>query len=1081
MIKKIISLSVRHCWFVLCLNAAAAIVGYYCYKSLPLDFLPDVEDPQVIVYSKWERSPELLEQHVTSPLVKSFLGLPHIKNVRAQSDYGYSFIYIIFEPGIDLYWARTQVAEALSMAAAKLPDDVTTELGPAATGLGWIYQYVVKDTAGKHSSQELKALQDWYIKDQFKSIPGVADVASVGGEVKQYQIIIDPTHLQRYNLNIDDVVTAVRQGSTEVGGGIIDVAGTEIMIRGKGYAESTQDFENVPVATQQNGPTVRIKDLGNVLIGKEPTRGITDLSGKGEVVSGIIIMRQRENALEVITNIKNKVHFINKTLPPGVSISPVYDRSILVEETLSNLKRTVIEITLVVALTIVMFLAFSSSALIPIISIPLTALIAFIPLKLFNISLNILSLGGIAIAIGAIVDASIVIVEQVQYKLETSVDCQTPSEKRKYILQAVNEVAPASFWALVVIAISFVPIAVLDGPEGRIFKPMAIAKTLTMLVAACLTITLDPALRIMFSGNREAHQDPSFARLLKAIVGVKRLAKTRKPAVLSWIELAYQRILCKVLQNGKKVILAAGVVIILTIPVALQLKTELLPPIEEGAFLYMPSTAASISAAQSQKVLQATSKILMQFPEVLYVFGKAGRAEAALDPAPLSMIESIVVLKPKAEWRRRPSWYASWAPETLCRLIRFVVPDHISEEELKTEMNAALSIPGVFNGWTMPVRGRLDMVETGLNTPLGLKVLGPTFDSVQLAVQKTLSQLEKRPEVVRAFSEQQTSGSYLDVDWDREKLSYLGISLEEAQSIVKHAIGGETVGSVYKGQERYSVNVRYIAEARSSPSEIGKIVLASKQSMVRVPISQVASIKYRLGPTSVRNENGQIAGYILLDIGKEDPVEFVRKVGRSLENSTSSIPNVSLMWSGNYEGMERVRAQLKSVLVIVIAIIALIVFVNVKSISKVLIVLLSVPFSAVGAIWILFVLGYKMSLGVWVGIIALLGVDAQMGIFMLLYLDLAFVKAQKDGVLKNVDKLHDVIMEGAAHRLRPKMMTVSAMLIGLTPVLWSNGLGAGFMKRVAAPLVGGIVVSFVLELLIYPLIYYYWRKKTLLT
>jgi Cu(I)/Ag(I) efflux system membrane protein CusA/SilA len=1077
MINRIIEFSARNKFLVFLLTAAAGLLGFWSMQHVPLDAIPDLSDTQVIVYSRWDRSPDIVEDQVTYPIVTSMLGAPKVKAVRGFSDFGYSFVYVIFEDGTDIYWARSRTLEYLSSVLPRLPQGVRTELGPDATGLGWVFQYALVDTSGAHSLADLRSYQDWYLRYYLKSVPGVAEVAPIGGFSRQYQVNVDPNRLQAYGIPIGRVVEAVRTGNAEVGGRLVEFGGTEYMVRGRGYVKNVQDIEEIVLTASDTGTPIRIKDIGQVVLGPDLRRGVSDLDGTGEVVSGIVVMRHGENALEVIKRVKAKLKEIEPGLPPGVKVVPIYDRSELIQRAVSNLKSTLIEIMVTVALVILLFLWHIPSAIIPIVTIPLAVLISFIPFRLMGVSANIMSLGGIAIAVGALVDAAIVVVEQTHKKLEEWQRTDRSESHESVIIRAVKEVGGPSFFALLVIAVAFLPVLTLEAQEGRLFKPLAYTKNLAMIVAAILAITLDPALRLLFMRMKPLRFGPSW--LCRAANGllVGTIHPEERHPVSRVLTRWYEPVARFALRRKWLVIGAAAALVVATAPVYLRLGGEFMPPLDEGTAFYMPSTMPGISIGEAQRLLQVTDRVLKQFPEVDRVLGKAGRAESATDPAPLSMLETIIVLKPKSEWRRVDTWYSAWSPEWLKPLFRTVTPDHVSTEALISQFNAALQIPGVSNAWTMPIKARIDMLSTGVRTPVGLKISGANLKTIEEIGIRIESLLPRVTGTRSVFAERTGAGFFLDIEWKRESLARYGLSVEDAQTVVASAIGGENVTTTVEGRERYPVNVRYMRDFRSDLGALGRVLVPVGDGRRQIPLAQLATIQTASGPAMIRDEDGMLTGYVYVDLAGRDPASYVAEADRMLREQVKLPAGYAFAWSGQYEAMERVKEKLFLVVPLTLLLIFLLLYMSTRSIPKTLIVSLAVPFSAVGAIWFLYLLGYNMSVGVWVGLIALLGVDAETGVFMLLYLDLAYEKAKREGRLRNLAELQEAIMEGAVKRLRPKFMTVATTFLGLVPLMWATGTGADVMKRIAAPLIGGIFTSFVMELVVYPPIYQLWKWR----
>ncbi len=1051
MINRIIEFSGRNKFVVIVLVACAVAAGWWALGNLPLDAIPDLSDTQVIIYSRWDRSPDILEDQVTYPIVTAMLGAPRVKAVRGLSDFGYSFVYVIFEDGTDIYWARSRTLEYLSSVLPRLPRGVTTELGPDATAVGWVFQYALVDSSGRHSLAELRSVQDWYLRYHLKAVPGVAEVAPLGGFVRQYQVNLDPNRLQAYNIPVSKVVEAVRAGNTDVGGRLIEMGGAEYMIRGRGYARSVSDIGEIVLAASQNGVPIRVRDVGQVVLGPDIRRGLADLNGQGDVVSGIVVMRQGENALQVIERVKDKLKEIEPGLPQGVKILTAYDRSELILRSIDNLKRTLLEELAVVALVILVFLWHIPSAMIPILTIPAAIIISFIPMKAMGLTANIMSLGGIAIAIGALVDAAVVVVEQTHKKLEEWERGGRREDYQRVVIEAVKEVGGPSFFALLVIAVSFLPVLTLEAQEGRLFKPLAYTKNLAMIVAAVLAITLDPAMRLVFTHMRNFQFRPRWlARAANAVLVGRIHSEERHPISRVLIRL-YQPV-CAWSLRWKWVVIAGAVAAVAgTVPVFERLGSEFMPPLDEGTLLYMPSTLPGISETQAQQLLQVQDRIIKQFPEVESVLGKAGRAETSTDPAPLSMMETVIVLKPKSQWRKG-----------------------LSAERLIEEMNEALKLPGVSNAWTMPVKARIDMLTTGVRTPVGIKIYGADINTIQQIGARLEAVLPPVRGTRSVFAERTGGGYFLDFDWKREQLARYGLSLEEAQMVVMNAIGGENVTTTVEGRERYPVNVRYMRDFRSDVKALGRALVPAGEGR-QIPVAQLADIKVVSGPAMLRDENGMLVGYVYVDMAGRDVGGYVREAKEAVRAGVPLPPGYSLQWSGQYEAMERVRERLLVVVPLTLFLIVTLLYMNTRSAAKTLIILLAVPFSAVGAVWLLYLLGYNLSIGVWVGLIALMGVDAETGVFMLLYLDLACERARREGRLRSLPELQAAILEGAVKRIRPKFMTVACMFTGLLPIMWSAGTGADVMKRIAAPMIGGIFTSFLLELVVYPAIYEVWR------
>jgi Cu(I)/Ag(I) efflux system membrane protein CusA/SilA len=903
-------------------------------------------------------------------------------------------------------------------------------------------------------------------------------VAPIGGYTRQYQVNVDPNRLRGHGITIAQVVSAVREGNNESSGRLLDFGGTEYMVRGRGYATSIHDFENIVVATAGDGAPIRIKDLGEVVEGPDLRRGVADLDGAGEVVSGIVIMRSGENALDVIGRVKARLKEIEPSLPSGVKIVPIYDRSELIHRTISSVDETIVEVVVTLVLIILVFLWHFPSAAIPLVTMPAAVLISFIPLRLMGISVNVMSLAGVAIAFGELIDASIVVVEQTHKKLEQWEKNGSPGKHRDVVLSAVKEVAGPTFFALLVIAISFLPVLTLEGQEGRMFRPLAYTKTLAMAVAAVLAITLDPALRLLLTRVKRFDFSPVWLCSFTNALLVGRIRPEEKNPISSILMRIYEPAVSWTLRNKWVVFGAAAVLMVVTVPVFLTLGTEFMPPMDEGAILYMPTSMPGISIAQAKRVLQSTDLVLKQFPEVDRVLGKAGRAETATDPAPLSMLETLITLKPRSQWRHVDTWYSSWASEWMKPLLRHITSDTISSDELVGEMNAAVKVPGVSNAWTMPIKGRVDMLTSGIRTPVGLKISG---DDPQ-KIEEIGKQIEAILPAVRGtrgvFAERTNEGYFLDIAWRREELARYGISVDKAQEILQSAIGGDNVSTVYEGAARYPVNVRYMRDFRSSTDALGRILVPAGGDR-QVPIGDLAAINTLNGPAMIRDENGIVTGYVYIDLADRDPGSYKSEANRVLQEKLNLPPGYLISWGGQSESMEHANRRLQVVVPATIALVMLLIYCNTRSFTKTMIVLLAVPFSAIGAVWSLYFLHYNISVAVWVGLIALLSIDAETGVFMLLYLDFAYEDAEMRGCLRTVADLRKAILYGAAKRLRPKFMTFATTCIGLLPVMWSIGTGSDVMKRIAAPMVGGIFTSFLLELLVYPAVYELWKRKSI--
>jgi Cu(I)/Ag(I) efflux system membrane protein CusA/SilA len=1078
MINRIISASVKNKFLVFALVGMACVWGAWSMMHLPLDATPDLSETQVIILSRWDRSPDIIEDQVTYPIISAMTGAPRVKTVRGISDFGFSYVYVIFEEGTDIYWARSRTLEYLSGVNARLPPEVRTEIGPDATALGWVFQYVLQDDSGEHNLGELRSYQDWYLKYYLKAVPGVAEVASLGGFTEQYQVNVDPNRLRSYGIPISRVADAVRASNSETGARLLEFGGAEYMIRGRGYLKSSQDLAET-VLSSENGTPIRIKDVGRVVVAPDIRRGTSDLNGMGEVVSGIVVMREGSNALEVIDRVKSRLKDIESGLPKGVKVVPVYDRSELIRRSISNARLTLMEVILTVVAVILIFLWHFPSAVIPVVTIPVAVLLTFIPLQYTGVSINIMSLAGIAIACSELVDAAIVLVEQTHKKLEICERSGRPFSQQEVILEAVKEVAGPTFFALLVIAVAFLPVLVLEGQEGKLFRPLAYTKNFAMLVAAGLAITLNPALRVLLVRRRPAlaGREGKFRGAMNALMGGRIRSQEEHPITGPLMRI-YDPIVRWTLRWKTVVIGGALAIVLLTIPLFWKIGSEFMPTVDEGSLLYMPSTVPGISIAESQKLLQVTDRILKSFPEVDHVMGKTGRADTATDPAPLSMLETIIVLKPQSEWRKTDVWYSSWAPHWLLPVVRHITPDHISESQLVAKMNQQLKIPGLSNSWTMPIRGRIDMLSTGIRTPLGLKIQGDDVKQIQEIGRQAERVLSAVPGTRSVFAERTGEGYFLDVVWDRQSLARYGFSIEDAQNALSTAVGGENVSTMIDGRARYPINVRYLHDFRSDLESLGRVLISTSGDK-QIPLSELATIRTLNGPAMIRNENGLLTGYVFIDVAGRPLGDYGEDAQRELQKQLQLPAGYSVSWSGQYESAQRVRQRLLLIVPVTVALILFLLYSNTRSVVKTMIVILAVPFSAVGALWMVYALGYNMSIAVWLGIIALLGIDAETGVFMLLYLDLAYEQALREERPLTRQRLLEAIVEGAAKRLRPKFMTFATMSIGLIPILWSTGAGSEIMKRIAAPMVGGIVTSFILELLVYPAVYAVWKEQSL--
>ncbi|TXH38898.1 MAG: efflux RND transporter permease subunit [Rhodospirillaceae bacterium] len=1030
MIGRLIELCARNKMLVLLATLALVGVGIWSLINTPLDALPDLSDTQVIVYTEYPgQAPQVVEDQVTYPLTTALLAVPHAKVVRGFSDFGSSFVYVVFEDGTDLYWARTRVLEYLNFAAKRLPQGVTPALGPDASGVGWVYQYVV--IGAERSLAELRSIQDWLVRYNLVTAKGVAEVASVGGFERQYQVVVDPLKLQAYGISLDKVTDAIRNSNQDVGGRTIEMSETEYMIRGRGYLKDTQDLGNVVLKADPNGSgtPVLLKNVAQIELGPDERRGIAEMNGTGEVVGGIALKRDGADALTTISNIKDKIEELKPGLPKGVSIEPVYDRSQLIESAIHTLKHTLLEESLIVAAVCVIFLLHFRSALVAILTLPIGILLAFAGMHALGIGSNIMSLGGIAIALGAMVDAAIVMIENAHKHVERL----KPGEPRgPALIAAAKEVGPSLFFSLLVIVASFLPVFALEDQEGRLFKPLAYTKTFAMAGGALLSVTLVPVLMLFFVRGHivPEHKNP----INKALI---------------WI---YRPIIRLVLRIPVLVVLASVIVLGATAWPVSKLGSEFMPSLNEGTLLFMPVTLPGLSVTKAADLLQTQDRIIKSFPEVESVFGKAGRAMTATDPAPVEMSETVVNLKPQSTWP---------AGETLDQLI--------------AKMNAALQLPGVSNAWTMPIKARIDMLSTGIRTPVGVKVFGPDLHELERLATEVERVVHDVPGTTSAFAERLEGGHYVEIEPNRAAIARYGLSVDDVQKVVASALGGETVTTTVEGRERYGVNVRYPRGLRDDPQAIASQVLVPTMSGAMVPLGQIADIRVTLGPPSIRTENAQPVAYIYVDLQGRDLGGYVTEAARKVAEQVTMPPGYHIEWSGQFEYLQRAEAKLKIVIPATLLVILVLLFLNFGRLTETIIVMLSVPFALVGGAWLMWWLGYNMSVAVAVGFIALAGVAAETGVVMLIYLDHALAEIrdqrEREGRSLSAADLRKAIMTGAVERVRPKMMTVVAIMAGLVPILWSTGTGSEVMRRIAVPMVGGMVSSTVLTLLVIPAIY----------
>lgn len=1034
-IAKIIEWSINNKFMVIILTMAMVAGGLYALKNIPLDAQPDLSDVQVIIFTDYAgQGPKIVEDQVTYPMTTKMLSVPFATTVRGYSFFGFSMVYIIFEDGTDIYWARSRVLEYLSSLQKDLPEGVSPTLGPDATGLGWVYQYILQ--SNKRDLQELRSIQDWFLRYELSALKGVSEVASIGGYVKQYQVNIDPNKLASFGIPLNKVKMAIKRSNNDVGGRLLEISEMEFMVRGLGYIKNKDDLKKIAIGySPQTGTPIYLENVATIDIGPELRRGVADWNGEGETVGGIIIMRYGENALDVINRVKERIEELKSSLPDDVEIITSYDRSGLINSAINNLKNTLIEESLIVAVIIMLFLLHFRSSLVAIITLPTAVLAAYVVMYYQGINANIMSLGGIAIAIGAMVDAAIIMVENSHTHL--SHEQKLPKGKQRphwdVILESAKEVGPSIFYSLLVITVSFLPVFTLEQQEGRLFKPLAFTKTYSMGAAAILAVTIVPVLLGVFvRGKMRSEEENPLTKILAKI---------------------YHPVVDFVMNKRWIVIIVAAIMVVLTYIPYSQLGSEFMPPLYEGDLLYMPTTLPGISITKAKELLQQTDRIIKTFPEVESVFGKIGRAETATDPAPLSMLETTIQLKPKDKWR-----------------------EGMTVDKLIEELNSAIQIPGLTNAWTMPIKTRIDMLATGIKTPVGIKIGGPDLEVLQ-RIGKEIEQVAKTIKGTRsAYAERSVGGNYIDFKINRDAIVRYGLTISDVQDVIMSAIGGMNITKTVEGLERYSVNLRYQRDYRENIEALKR---------VRVPIhgggnvllSELTDLQIKKGPPMIKSENARPNAWVYIDIKDIDVGTYVENAKKIIAQKIQLPNGYSLIWSGQYEYMERSSKRLTMVIPITLLIVIMLLYINTKSWIKTGIVLLALPFSLVGAIWFLYLAGFNISVAVWVGIIALLGIDAETGVIMLLYLDISYEKFKKKGVLKSFADLREAIFEGAVKRIRPKMMTVLTTILGLLPIIIGTGIGSDVMKRIAAPMVGGIVTSFLMELTVYPAIYYLWKRR----
>ena len=1071
MLTRLIAWSVRNPAIVLFTCAALAVAGVVAVRATPLDALPDLSDVQVIVQADYgEQAPRIVEDQVTYPIASELLKVPGARTVRGYSYFGVSFVYVIFEDGTDLYWARSRVLEAMSGLKGRLPTSVAPTLGPDATGLGWVYQYALEDTTGRLDLSQLRALQDWYLRYALTSVDGVAEVASVGGFEKQYQIDLDPARLLAYGISVPQVITAVQSANADVGAMVLELTEREYMVRGLGYLRGIDDIEEVVVAATAAGTPVRVAELGRVSVGPAVRRGITDLDGRGDAVGGIVVMRSGANALTTIRGVKEKLAALQGGLPVGVVVHPVYDRSDLIERAVATLRETLTEEFVIVALVCVLFLLHVRSALVAMLTLPLAVLIAFIGLRALGVRADIMSLGGIAIAIGEMVDAAIVMVENMHKHLERrippgedAIDTRTltAEERRAIVIASASEVGPSLFFSLLIITVSFIPVFTLEGQEGRLFTPLALTKTLAMASASVLSLVLVPVLMGLFVRGRIRRESAN--PLSRGMIRVYR-------PVLSWVQ-----------RHRWPVISLSAVALILTWIPFQRVGSEFMPPLDEGTILFMPTTLPGVSVARARELLRQQDAILRGFPEVATVWGKAGRATTSTDPAGLEMAETTIMLKPVDEWR-----------------------DGMTYERLIAAMDSAVRLPGVSNAWTMPIKGRIDMLATGIRTPVGIKLFGPDLGELERLGKEIEGHLAMVPGTRSAFAERAQSGYYLDIEIDRAAAARHGINVGDIQTVIATAIGGMTITETVEGRERYGVRVRYPQELRDTPERLARVLVpiahtssggavspsmtggmagggatAPRAGVAQVPLGQVARIVPRTGPMVVRTEDAQPTAWIFVDPGARDIGGYVKEAQRMVAAALVLPPGYTMVWSGQWEYMERAKSRMRLVVPATLALVLLLLYLNFRSVSNTLIVALSIPFTLIGGVWMLWGLDYEWSVAVTIGFLALAGVAAETGVVMLVYLEQAWAERKASTAHPSAADLHAAVMEGAVERVRPKMMTVASTMIGLLPILWGTGAGASVMKRIAVPMVGGMVSSTVLTLLVIPALWSLVKEREL--
>ena len=1076
MLRSIIDFSLKNKFLVLLATVALVFGGIYALRNIPLDAIPDLSDTQVIIYTEWPgQAPQIVQDQVTYPITTKMLSVPNAKVVRGYSFYGFSFVYVIFADGTDPYWARSRVLEYLSSLSSRLPKNVSPSLGPDATGVGWAFMYSLNSK--QRDLAELRSMQDWYLKYQLNSVEGVAEVASIGGFVKQYQVTVDPTKLRAYNIPISDVSKAIERSNGEVGGRSIEMAEKEFILRVRGYIEKIEDLQKVAVGVGSSGTPILLGDVANIQLGPDMRRGIAELNGKGETVGGIVVVRYGANAKEVIGNVKKRLDEAMKGLPPDVTYSVAYDRTALIDRAVKTLEEKLVEESIVVALVCILFLLHFRSALVAIIILPVAVLMSFIVMYSQGLSSNIMSLGGIAIAIGAMVDAVIIMIENAHKHIERDGGKKPHWE---IIRDASVEVGPTLFYSLLVITISFVPVFALQAQEGRMFKPLAFTKTYSMAAAALLSITLAPILMGFFIRGKMIPEEKNpinrlliwlYHPVIDWVIRFRWAVISGALLIVAWVFFPWNWLVANRLPEGNLKTLATTVGRAFPFQ---NLGSEFMPPLYEGDLLYMPTTFPGISPTKAREILQQTDKIIKTFPEVERVFGKAGRAETATDPAPFDMLETTIMLKDEEQWPVVDIKNADG---------KVIAHRRRTPDELTSAMNAAIQIPGLNNAWTMPIKTRIDMLATGIKTPVGSKVAGPNRVELERIAEQIETIIRNVPGTASVFAERVMGGNYIEFNINRDQIARYGLSIADVQETLEVALGGMPLTTTVEGLERYTVNLRYDRDYRENLEALREIIVPT-MSGAQIPLGQLATIKTVRAPMGIKSEAAVPNAWIYVDVKNIDIGTYVqmaqRAVQEAVNNGMLKLPSgYNIFWSGQYEYMLRAKQRLMVVIPITLLLIVLIIYLNTKSAVKTAIVLLAVPFSLVGAFWMLYLFGYNLSVAVWIGIIALAGLDAETGVVMLLYLDLAYDEWKKAGKLTNVAGLQDAIYHGAVKRVRPKAMTAAVIIAGLVPILWSHGAGAAVMKRIATPMIGGVVTSTLMELIVYPAIFFIWRSRSL--